>query len=381
MTSDFKPGKAYLVGGKGIEQVKSEIKEWLAQKEIETEEKGDFIQLYRSGYKTPFHYFALTYGYSDENKIKLVPHDKGTLVIFSENSTSMLRHGMRKNLVRSMQNKKEIMDPDDILLIAGIICMIILLIWLRSVAWPRNGYNFLYNIPFIAITLILVLYFYLRQKSLLANPDYYIEEYAGYVVPQDYGKSGTKRRSICPSCNKETYDSWDICLHCGKKLEHRKDGQSRKNEKYFLAVIVFVMLLSGLIILYGNVSLFNYPSSPPDYYSYSIVYSSNGYMQIKPSETFIVKTDISGGYRLLFDYNISSPIKVLCMDSDNYDLYKKEEDCNFYNMPDKFANGETYFQAPYSGTWHIIFYNNSDQTVKANILIMRKNRADTYKTN
>ena len=35
MTSDFRPGKAYLIEGKGIEQVKGEIKDWLAQKEIE----------------------------------------------------------------------------------------------------------------------------------------------------------------------------------------------------------------------------------------------------------------------------------------------------------------------------------------------------------
>ncbi|KYC51862.1 MAG: hypothetical protein AMQ22_01127 [Candidatus Methanofastidiosum methylothiophilum] len=375
MTSDFKPGKAYLIEGKGIEQVKSEIKEWLGKKQIEIEEKGDFIQLYKSGHKTPFHFYALTYGYSDENKIRLVPHDKGTLIIFNKNDTAIFRHGMRKNLIRSMQNKKEILDPNDILLFAVMACIIPFIIRIRT------EFNLLYIVPFIVITLLLALYFYSRQKSLLTNPEYYIEEYKGSEIYQNYDESDVKHISNCPSCNREIQAYWDICLHCGKKLEQRKDGQSRKNEKYFLAVIVLVMLLSGLVILYGNISLFTYPSSPPDYYSYSIVYSSNGYMQIKPSETFIVKTDISGGYRLLFDYNISSPIKVLCMDNDNYDLYNKGEECNFYNMPDKFANGETYFQAPYSGTWHIIFYNNSDQTVKANILIMRKNRADTYKTN
>ncbi|NMC59820.1 MAG: hypothetical protein GYA51_10635 [Candidatus Methanofastidiosa archaeon] len=181
MTSDFKPGKAYLIEGKSIEQVKSEIKEWLGKKQIEIEEKGDFIQLYKSGYKTPFHYYALTYGYSDKNKIRLVPHDKGTLIIFNNNDTTIFGQGMRKNLIRSMQNKKEIMDPNDILVMSGIICMSFLFIWLRSGAWTRNGYNFLYNIIFIAITLILALYFYSRQKSLLENPDYYIEEYKGEI--------------------------------------------------------------------------------------------------------------------------------------------------------------------------------------------------------
>lgn len=375
MTSDFRPGKAYLIEGKNIGQVKSEIKEWLGKKQIEIEEKGDFIQLYKSGHKTPFHFYALTYGYSDENKIRLVPHDKGTLIIFNKNDSAIFRHGMRKNLIRSILNKKEILDPNDILLFAVMACIIPFIIRIRT------EFNLLYIVPFIVITLLLALYFYSRQKSLLTNPEYYIEEYKGSEIYQNYDESDVKHISNCPSCNREIQVYWDICLHCGKKLEQKKDRPSKKNEKYFWVVIVLVMFLSGLIIQYVDIPAIKYPSSSPDHYSYVIVYNSNGYIEIKSNETFTVKTDVSSGYRLLFDYNISSPIKVMCMDSDNYDLYKKGEDCNFYTMPGKFANGETHFQAPYSDTWHVIFYNNNNENVKAKILIMRKNRADTYKTN
>ncbi len=175
MTSDFKPGKAYLIEGKSIEQVKSEIKEWLGKKQIEIEEKGDFIQLYKSGHKTPFHFYSLTYGYSDENKIRLVPQDKGTLIIFNKNDTAIFRDGMRKNLIRSILNKKEILDPNDIIIFAFMACIIPVIIRIRTDS------NLLYILSFIVITLLLALYFYSRQKSLLENPDYYIEEYKGEI--------------------------------------------------------------------------------------------------------------------------------------------------------------------------------------------------------
>lgn len=182
-----------------------------------------------------------------------------------------------------------------------------------------------------------------------------------------------------PICNKELKHFWNICI-----LHEKESGQSKNNKKYLwvlIAISMFFIVIQYVDMPVIDMPAIKYPSTNIDPYSYSIVYSSNGYIEIVSNEALIVKTDVSGGYRLLFDYNISSSIKVMCMDSANYDLYKKGEDYNFYTLPDQFANNKTYFQAPYSDTWHIIFYNNRNETVKAKIMIMRKNSADTYKSN
>ncbi|NPV50728.1 MAG: hypothetical protein HPY60_05975 [Candidatus Methanofastidiosum sp.] len=75
MTSDFKPGKAYLIEGKSIEQVKGEIKEWFQKHDFEVLEEGKKeIQ----GRKIPF-----GEGYDIWLYIKLKSIKGGTLMVFN----------------------------------------------------------------------------------------------------------------------------------------------------------------------------------------------------------------------------------------------------------------------------------------------------------
>jgi len=113
MTSEFIPGKAYLIKGKGIEQVKSEIKEWLAKNDIEMlMESEDIIEAHDYGFLYYYNFYFL---------VKLVEIPEGTFVVFSdkiskniffirncfEPLTSLLDE-QRRDMIRFLNGKMEL---------------------------------------------------------------------------------------------------------------------------------------------------------------------------------------------------------------------------------------------------------------------------------
>jgi hypothetical protein len=110
MTSDFKPGKAYLIEGKGIEQVKNDIKEWLTEKGIEVKEEDENSLL------------AYNYFYSFKISriwisLKLENHISGTVITFDERvygfwiwvgAEYYYLDEIKKDMVRYLKGKKEI---------------------------------------------------------------------------------------------------------------------------------------------------------------------------------------------------------------------------------------------------------------------------------
>ena len=110
MTSDFRPGKAYRIEGKSVEQVKSEIKEWLAEKGIEVKEEDENSLL------------AYNYFYSFKIgkiwiSLKLENHISGTVITFDERVYGFWMWvgaeyyylvEIKKDMVRYLKGKKEI---------------------------------------------------------------------------------------------------------------------------------------------------------------------------------------------------------------------------------------------------------------------------------
>ncbi|NPV50323.1 MAG: hypothetical protein HPY60_03895 [Candidatus Methanofastidiosum sp.] len=112
MTSDFKPGKAYLIEGKGIEQVKSEIKDWLTEKGIEVKEE-DENSLIAYNY---FYSFKISQIWIS---LKLENHISETVITFDERvyrfQMWLIVGGqyyyldeIRKDMVRYLKGKDEI---------------------------------------------------------------------------------------------------------------------------------------------------------------------------------------------------------------------------------------------------------------------------------
>ena len=113
MTSDFKPGKAYLIEGKGIEQVKSEINEWFAKNNIELiNEDEDLIEAHDYGF---FYYYEFYF------LVKLVENPEGTLVVFSDKTSKNIFYSRnfleplpsvllekRKDMIRFLNGKEEL---------------------------------------------------------------------------------------------------------------------------------------------------------------------------------------------------------------------------------------------------------------------------------
>lgn len=119
MTTDFKPGKTYLIEGKSLEQVKSEIKEWLVKNDMgilidKENEIGADKKNFLFNYEVWIH-------------LKLKPTNKGTVIIFSDEFNNfysgflvygflnLINLGLgfymqefRKNLIRYLLNKNQI---------------------------------------------------------------------------------------------------------------------------------------------------------------------------------------------------------------------------------------------------------------------------------
>lgn len=200
MTSDFKPGKAYLIEGKGIEEVKSEIKEWLAQKEIEiVYEDPSTIE----GFK-----FDFFFRYPLRITVKLSERSSGVILAFSNNHIHkpkflsyeyvynyipipiflprILFWEYFSNMIRFIAGKKEVylnLDLFNFLYYYGFLFIYILfelflnaplLSKVISLSGPQYG---VYIIYLILIPMII----WLIVKNISLSDKYYIEEYKGEI--------------------------------------------------------------------------------------------------------------------------------------------------------------------------------------------------------
>ncbi|HOI77183.1 MAG TPA: hypothetical protein PLI06_06190 [Methanofastidiosum sp.] len=204
MTSDFKPGKAYLIEGKGVEQVKDEIKEWFKGNKLEIvidkeNEIGADKKNFMFNYEVWIH-------------LKLMPSNKGTIVVFSDEFNyfysgffvngflNLINLGLgfymqelRKNLIRYLLNKNQIkIDFQRISFnffpfsLATFIIFGLLIIYSPMYVFR----SILINIIDIQVITLIVLILsvlglyliHLRKNRKKANlPEYYVEEYKGEI--------------------------------------------------------------------------------------------------------------------------------------------------------------------------------------------------------
>jgi hypothetical protein len=185
MTSDFKPGKAYLIKGKDIRQVKKEIKDWLAQNDIEQINEGeDLIEAHAYGF---FYYYDFYF------LVKLVENPEGTLVVFSDKVTNRIvlspvttarkfLPDKREDMIRFLNGKKELeIDLSSYgkivnLTSAPIVIIGILLFYYIDL--------YLFLLIFIPIVVFVSIYQYSLSRQITKNknlPEYKVEEYKGEI--------------------------------------------------------------------------------------------------------------------------------------------------------------------------------------------------------
>jgi hypothetical protein len=192
MTSDFKPGKAYLIEGKNIEQVKSEIKEWFFKNGLELLDEEPYLL---EGYKYSI------FKYEVWIKIKLIENSKGILLTFDNRYTKKyLRffltilsknflEEMRKDLIRAISRKKEIKAR----LIFGLLNILATIYFFGITFYIVNFYRinkieslsikyFLicFLVYYVLINIIDILTLFII-KNISLNDKYYIEEHKGEI--------------------------------------------------------------------------------------------------------------------------------------------------------------------------------------------------------
>lgn len=182
---EFFPGKAYLIEGKGIEQVREKILEWLDKKEIDIlYDHDNLIEGYASYEHPLIQYDTWIY-------LKLLQESSGTVVVFHHKPRKKygilleLRKQERIDLIRFIEGKEELnIDIDsfhiNFFIYPGIA-------WFSSTALFFYVAGKLFNLPEIVrslygfISMMAVpYYFYYNKKrvlSLAKLPKHYVEEY------------------------------------------------------------------------------------------------------------------------------------------------------------------------------------------------------------
>ncbi|NMC59358.1 MAG: tetratricopeptide repeat protein [Candidatus Methanofastidiosa archaeon] len=259
MTSDFKPGKAYLIKGKGIEQVKSEILDWLSKKGFQVEDNEDFIKAF---------VYPLSVGHSDENRIMLKQQGKDTLIIFHKKDTVVFSHLIRRNLVRSLSNKKEI--PFEIskfelnFMIIFMVIMICLSVFMEITLNPfgpcecndsKSPFVFLISLltscRYLLVPIIFLgvsIFSRIKGSFYSPNSESYVEEYKDLNMFKEADEFDLKRKFTCPNCNRSIKENWDKCLYCGIKLTSKKNVSLIFNNPRFYIAIVGVIVICLIVV-------------------------------------------------------------------------------------------------------------------------------------
>jgi len=195
MTSDFRPGKAYLIEGKKIEQVKSEIKEWFQKYELATiDTKKEIIDIWSATFTTELWLH-----------LKIIENSKGTLIVYGNRLfKNELRYHypgvqyaeeIRKDLVRYLQGKKELVIGKldsyrsrlEALSIIPFISVFFTFLFSNYLFHDRATIKIVLILAFLffAACSIFVLYFEIQLNhkiQKLSNlPEYKVEEYKGEI--------------------------------------------------------------------------------------------------------------------------------------------------------------------------------------------------------
>ncbi len=182
---EFFPGKAYLIEGKSLEQVRSKILEWLEKNEIDIVYDHDNLI---EGYSI---HESLIFSYDTWIYLKLIPGPKGTVVVFhhkvfkKDSRLSELREQKRLDLIRFIEGKEELdIDVSSYYTINFIFPPFV---WLFSCLLFNYIVVKLLNLSvaflwaYLVLSFVLIGYsFYYNQKrgsSLAKLPEHYVKEY------------------------------------------------------------------------------------------------------------------------------------------------------------------------------------------------------------
>jgi len=182
---EFFPGKAYLIEGKSVEQVREKILEWLDKNEIDLMyDHNNLIEGYSIHESLIFSYDTWVY-------LKLLPDLKGTVVVFhhkvykKDSRLSELRKQKRLDLIRFIEGKEELnVNVSDYYIKFFIFPPFV---WLFSCLLFNYIVVKILNLPifflwaYLVLSFVLIGYsFYYNQKrgsSLAKLPKHYVEEY------------------------------------------------------------------------------------------------------------------------------------------------------------------------------------------------------------
>ncbi|NMC58395.1 MAG: hypothetical protein GYA51_03270 [Candidatus Methanofastidiosa archaeon] len=186
MTSEFFPGKAYLIEGKSIEQVRSKVLEWLEKNQIDVIYDNDNLI---EGYAKYEHLYGLVYDIWVY--LKLLPEQAGTIVVFhnklykKSEQLIKLREQKRVDLIRYLKGKEELnIDINSFYIKIAIYLPIgFFLSWLILVYITRKILNlpeiFIGVCGVISLLTVVYLYYYNHKRTIAPAklPNHYVEEY------------------------------------------------------------------------------------------------------------------------------------------------------------------------------------------------------------
>jgi hypothetical protein len=201
IVDEFIPGKAYLIEGKSIKQVKKEIKEWLSKNEVEiVKDEGNEIQ----GYKIDL--FKMEVG-EVWIHLKLSETVAGTLIIYDQRisrnplsnllisnipifTVSNYLEELRKDIVRCINRRPEFITGffDRVYTIFSIASFIpfflaILIMFIGPKIVGLYWFKIIVTCILFSIITTFPTNYYLRRKIQTSSnlPEYKLEEYKGNI--------------------------------------------------------------------------------------------------------------------------------------------------------------------------------------------------------
>lgn len=185
MTTDFIPDKAYLIKGKGIEQVKKEALESLEKLFCNITEYEDDSFTADGGIQIP----------QTRIEFKFYPHGKGTIIAFSRKShfsdtvgkyfeDKFIVDVLKKDLVRHAQGREKLLWPTinkyNIFRVLFSFLVLALLFFLVIFGYIQDGQFIFLGVcttSIVAFGIYLLLKLKIQKLSNL--PEYKVEEYTG----------------------------------------------------------------------------------------------------------------------------------------------------------------------------------------------------------
>jgi hypothetical protein len=183
---EFFPGKAYLIEGKGVEQVKDEIKEWL-------EKNFGQITEYEDESIMAQNFFTMIEACIE---LKLYPNKSGAIILYSKRRyildiesfwrvDNYLVDELKNDLVRYVQKREELLTPlIRKFLILRLSPFIIPFATFFLSILGHAKFELVYPLGLLSVAMfIIVNYLFKRKIQKLSNlPEYKVKEYKGDVT-------------------------------------------------------------------------------------------------------------------------------------------------------------------------------------------------------